>query len=41
MTGPSVEGATYYIQVGGFDGASFFGEPPNPEFGRLRIMVSG
>ncbi|MGH2356660.1 MAG: hypothetical protein ACRDGJ_01430 [Candidatus Limnocylindria bacterium] len=37
----TVEGATYLIQAGGFDGSLFFLGVPNPEFGRLRIKISG
>lgn len=32
-------GTTYFIQVGGFDLGPFVGEPPIPEFGRLRLAV--
>jgi hypothetical protein len=38
LTIDTVEGATYYIQAGGFDGGVLSGEPA-PEFGRLRIRI--
>jgi hypothetical protein len=37
ITGPTEEGVTYWIQVGGFDARIFGGDV---EFGRLRISVS-
>jgi hypothetical protein len=40
ITGPTIEGATYYVQIGGFDPVLFSGVS-EPEFGRLRIRVSG
>ena len=38
LTLDTVEGATYYVQAGGFDGGVLFGEP-DPDFGRLRIRI--
>jgi hypothetical protein len=37
ITGPTEEGVTYYVQIGGFDSRDRGG---NVEFGRLRITVS-
>jgi hypothetical protein len=37
ITGPTEEGVTYYVQIGGFDARQFGGDV---EFGRLRITVS-
>lgn len=39
LTIDTVEGETYLIQAGGFDGVVFTGVT-NPEFGRLRIKIS-
>ena len=39
LTFDTVEGTTYYIQVGGFDQGTLFGEEPNPEFGLLKLKV--
>ncbi len=39
LTFDTEAGETYYIQVGGFDLGSLFGEEPTPEYGQLRIRV--
>lgn len=39
ISGPSVEGVTYYLQIGGFDSRAFFGGGV-VEFGLLKVSVS-